>query len=134
MPIDVRKLPTLAPSLTIPVPVDNPALHQGRIRSSPHVEGQWASFVYVPIVLGRDEYLAKLLTQIFDVAKQQVPNLHPIGLVEGEWELHVSLTRPTFLRSHQREEFKRAVKNTVRLHHKSVSNPMENVPNHLHTF
>ena len=28
----------------------------------------------------------------------------------GERELHVSLSRPTYLRAHQREELKRAVK------------------------
>jgi len=116
-PLKKRKLPTLASSLTVPVPVDNPALHQGRVRSSPHVEGQWASLVYIPIVLGKDEYLAKLLTKALDSAKVQVPSLQSVGFKDDSWELHISLTRPMFLRTHQREEFKKAVKDMARSYH-----------------
>ena len=89
---------------------DNPALHQGRVRSSPHVDGRWACHVYVPVVLEAGEQLEEVLSGAFQAAKAKVPTLHPIGLNDGRWELHISLSRPTFLWTHQREEFKNAVR------------------------
>jgi hypothetical protein len=84
------------------------------------VEGQWASFVYVPVVLGHNECLAKLLKKVLETAKEQVPSLHSIGLQSDQWELHISLTRPTFLRTHQREDFKKAVRNITKSSHKQA--------------
>ncbi|KAH9914182.1 U6 snRNA phosphodiesterase Usb1 [Epithele typhae] len=119
-----RKLPALSAALLPQVPVDNPALHQGRKRTAAHVEGQWAAHVYVPLVVNRRSKLFKLLVRIYSSAKQLVPSLHPIGLTDADLsppssagpeppdntiELHISLTRPTYLRAHQRDEFKRAV-------------------------
>ena len=94
----------------VATPTDNPALHQGRVRSSPHIDGQWACYVYVPVVSEAGEQLGKMLSSAFQAAKAKVPTLHPIGLKDGRWELHLSLSRPTFLWTHQREEFKNAVR------------------------
>lgn len=62
-------------------------------------------------------------------AKEDIPSLHPIAFVSDESpepdnlradldhetvELHISLTRPTYLRAHQRQEFKRAVQAVAR--------------------
>ncbi|KIJ60288.1 hypothetical protein HYDPIDRAFT_117368 [Hydnomerulius pinastri MD-312] len=116
-----RKLPTLSPSLSIPVPVDNPALHQGRVRAVPHVEGQYATYIYVPLVLHPKEALYTLVEDVLGICKGSVPAqaLHSIGRQENQntgsgigacWELHISLSRPLFLRAHQREDFKRAIK------------------------
>lgn len=107
-----RKLPALSSSLTVPVPVDDPALHQGRVRAVPHVEGQYATYIYVPLVLHPNDALSKLISEALILAQTRVPSLHAIGKKEddGQWELHISLSRPLFLRAHQREEFKRAIK------------------------
>ncbi|KAH0832236.1 hypothetical protein J3R83DRAFT_13210 [Lanmaoa asiatica] len=111
-----RKLPTLSSSLAVPTPVDNPALHQGRVRTVPHVEGQYATYIYVPLVLDHTDALYAVVEDALTLAKAQVPSLHAIGRQErGEvnaarWELHISLSRPLFLRAHQREEFKRAIR------------------------
>ncbi|KAF9220485.1 hypothetical protein BS17DRAFT_787062 [Gyrodon lividus] len=114
-----RKLPTLSSSLTIPTPVDNPALHQGRLRTVPHVEGQYATYIYIPLVLHRKDALYTLIEDVLSFCKEPVPSLHAIGRQNDEhlagaratrWELHISLSRPLFLRAHQREEFKRAIK------------------------
>ncbi|OBZ71110.1 U6 snRNA phosphodiesterase [Grifola frondosa] len=117
-----RKLPVLSSSLLPQIPVDDPALHQGRIRTSPHIEGQFAAYVYVPLVLDRRSTLYKLLLSVLRSAKSLVPIIHNIGIPEesqdeaaadspkDEYELHISLTRPTYLRAHQREDFKRALK------------------------
>ncbi len=105
-----RKLPTLSSSLIVPVPVDNPALHQGRVRTTPHVDGQWASHVYVALKLSRRSSLYTLLSEVIDTARCDVPTLHGFWVAEKEAELHVSLSRPIFLRAHQREDLKCAVK------------------------
>ena len=111
-----RKLPTLSSSLIVPTPVDDPALHQGRVRTVPHVEGQYATYIYVPLVLHHKDGLYTLVEDALTLATTHVPSLHTIGREErGEvktarWELHISLSRPLFLRAHQREEFKRAVR------------------------
>jgi len=108
-----RKLPPLSSKLVVATPADDPALHQGRLRGSPHVDGRWACHVYVPVVSERGEQLGEMLSSAFQAAKTRVPTLHPIGLDDGRWELHISLSRPTFLWTHQREEFKNAVRHVA---------------------
>ncbi|KAG2115469.1 hypothetical protein DEU56DRAFT_748653 [Suillus clintonianus] len=120
-----KKLPSLASSLIVPVPVDDPALHQGRVRATPHVEGQYAAYVYIPLVVHPKTALYSLIDEVLDVTKEMVPAAHVIGesvscsrnsddaIVNSSRrarELHLSLTRPIFLRAHQREEFKQAIK------------------------
>ncbi|KAH9850234.1 U6 snRNA phosphodiesterase Usb1 [Lenzites betulinus] len=117
-PKKLKKLPTLPAYLAPVAPVDNPALHQGRRRTAPHIEGQFAAYVYVPLLVNRRSRLHGVLLRIFEAAKVAVPLLHPIGLADadgaGPVELHISLTRPTYLRAHQRAEFKQAVRNAAK--------------------
>jgi len=103
--------------LVVPAPVDNPALHQGRIRTTPHVEGQYAAHVYIPLVVNPKTALHTLLGEVLDVTKEIVPTVHAIDSCAGgtdssrrPQELHLSLSRPIYLRAHQREEFKQAVR------------------------
>ena len=110
-----RKLPPVSSSLVVSVPNDNPALHQGRIRTTPHIEGQFAAHVYVSLTLSHRSQLYKTIQDILSDAKEAVPSLHDIWSAGARLlELHVSLSRPIFLRAHQREEFKRAVKNIAK--------------------
>jgi len=114
-----RKLPPISSSLVAPGPVDIPALHQGRIRTTPHVEGQFAAHVYVSLALGRHSLLYKILQDILRDAKGVIPTLRDIwSPVEANAppDLHISLSRPIFLRAHQREDLKRAVKNIAKAH------------------
>jgi hypothetical protein len=130
-----RKLPVLSTSLQPLTPVDNPALHQGRTRTSPHVEGQFAAYVYVPVFVDARSALGKLLNEVASHAKEITPELWDVGFLDnheegdvdvegnrkrrrttGERELHVSLSRPTYLRAHQRDELKRAVKALAKNH------------------
>ncbi|OSD02417.1 hypothetical protein PYCCODRAFT_1390116 [Trametes coccinea BRFM310] len=120
----LKKLPPLPGYLAPQAPVDNPALHQGRRRTTPHVEGQFAAYVYIPLFVERQSKLYRLLLRIFQAARKLVPILHPIGISQADlaphtrelsppeqdpFELHISLTRPVYLRAHQRADFKRAV-------------------------
>lgn len=108
-------------------PVSNPPLHQGRVRGSPHVEGQFAAYVYVPLKLAPSSPLYALLDKLTRRAKEIVPILHPIAIKEKQEdeeqrdaEIHISLTRPVFLRAHQREEFKMALRTVARAQQQSV--------------
>ena len=133
-----RKLPELAAHLAPPVPPDDPSKHQGRTRTTPHVEGQWAAYVYVPIAL-RGTALRRIVARAVGIAKKG-GDLDPAGTSGGVGvpvhahaharsdsvrdsgdgavceELHVSLTRPFFLRAYQREEMKRAVRDVAKAH------------------
>ncbi|KAH9480557.1 U6 snRNA phosphodiesterase [Psilocybe cubensis] len=111
-----KKLPPPSSTITIPSPVDNPALHQGRIRTTPHVEGQFAAHVYVSLPLGRNSMLYKVVQAILYDAKKAIPALHEIWTSQQRPELHISLSRPIFLRAHQREDLKRAVKKVANRH------------------
>ncbi|KAJ7081385.1 hypothetical protein B0H15DRAFT_854980 [Mycena belliarum] len=111
-PAKKRKLPALSATLSGPVHVDDPSLHQGRIRSTPHVDGQYATHIYASVPLERGSALFKLLRSIIASARTTVPALHDFwsSPKDLEPELHISLSRPIFLRSHQREDMKRAVR------------------------
>ncbi|KAF5315095.1 hypothetical protein D9619_007016 [Psilocybe cf. subviscida] len=114
-----RKLPPISTTIVPPGPVDDPSLHQGRIRTTPHIEGQFSAHVYVALGLKRDSPLHKLVRTILSDAKEAVPTLHEIWKSETDpsrQELHLSLSRPISLRAHQREDLKRAVKNIAKTH------------------
>jgi len=113
-----KKLPSLPSSLTPVVPIDDPALHQGRTRSTPHVEGQFATYIYVPLFLDPRSPLVALIDDVLHVAAKDVPTIHPLGVsvqdgsassVKPKKELHISLSCPLFVRAHQREDIKRAI-------------------------
>ena len=111
-----RKLPPLSSKLVVATPTDDPAQHQGRVRSSPHIDGRWACHLYVPVVSEIGERLGEVLSSAFRSARAIVPTLHPIGLDGSRWKLHISLSRPTFLWTHQREEFKNTVRRVAASH------------------
>lgn len=58
--------------------------------------------------------LQKVLERAICAAREIVPHLNSDWLENKESELHISLTRPIYLRDHQREELKRAVKAVAR--------------------
>lgn len=106
--------------------MDDPSLHQGRVRTAPHVDGQWAAYVFLPVRLDPRDRIARVLTEVFERAREFVGILHPIAIYPNsedgdddgarEHELHISLSRPVYLRSHQREDLKRAVKTIAKSH------------------
>jgi len=116
--IKKRKLPALPAHLAPAVPTDDPSKHQGRTRTTPHVDGQWAAHVYVPLALRGT--LRRVVERAVELAKGEVTGLRVLGggtgldSVAEVRELHISLTRPFFLRAHQREDMKRAVRDAAR--------------------
>jgi Uncharacterised conserved protein len=117
-----RQLPALAAHLASSVPLDDPSKHQGRTRTTPHVDGQWAAYVYVPIAVRGT--LRRIVERAVDIAgkgggdSRTSVDVHMLGSSDENvaCELHVSLTRPFSLRAHQREEMKRAVRDAAKAH------------------
>lgn len=114
-----RKLPGVSKSLISPGPADDPSKHQGRIRTHAHVEGQFASYIYVPINIGNDgiKEMFKIVKKALRFVMKSEPLIQPIiedfeRVTRGndDCELHISLSRPVYLFHHQREAFKQAVK------------------------
>ena len=112
------------------VPVDNPALHQGRTRSQPHVDGNWPSHIYIPVSLSDavNPKLLKVLRRAVADARRLVPELHSYldsaassrspgdkraDRQDGGIQLHISLSRAIFVRAHQREIIKKAVRQSI---------------------
>ncbi len=117
-----RQLPALAAHLASSVPLDDPSKHQGRTRTTPHVDGQWAAYVYVPIAVRGT--LRRIVERAVDIARKGEGDsgtsidVHMLGSSDENvaCELHVSLTRPFSLRAYQREEMKRAVRDAAKAH------------------
>ncbi|GAA5998966.1 HVSL domain-containing protein [Rhodotorula paludigena] len=131
-----RKLPPLDDSFeATPRRSDSPELHQGRKRSVPHQQGQWAAHVYLE--LDPSSALRRVLKQatadasalapssaavhsLLEPAKGSAANFPsrlatPVSDAGSELastpasSLHVSLSRPLMLQTNQREELGRAV-------------------------
>ncbi|CAG8446750.1 5454_t:CDS:2 [Funneliformis mosseae] len=102
--------------------IDDPSLHQGRIRTSPHVEGNWATHVYLEVVLTEEMDLIikkiKKLTQevvnedgvkIFSCIEKHNVNDDVDELDDNDYfeetKLHISLSRPLLLKYHHIENF-----------------------------
>lgn len=126
-----RLLPTPSVSVVMPIPMDDPLKHQGRIRTTPHIDGQFAAYVYAPV--NPDQRLRRLIQGILETMERRVQNFHRLvhfksdELVNGGSPaistaplptmnsiLHLSLTRPIYLRAHQRDILKQAVKNVAK--------------------
>ncbi|XP_076449710.1 U6 snRNA phosphodiesterase 1-like isoform X2 [Babylonia areolata] len=69
---------------------DDPKQHGGRVRSFPHVEGNWASFVYIPV--SADERLNSFADKLLTV-------LQPLNFERMD-DLHISLSRTVCIRHH----------------------------------
>jgi hypothetical protein len=130
-----RKLPPLSSALLVPTPIDDPSLHQGRVRNTPFVEGQWAAYAYAPVIIDGGSQLHTILLKLWTASRDQIPSLHPIVPIVVEEndadgqktkgkardiELHVSLSRPLYLRAHQRNDLKAVLKNIAQRHHPCV--------------
>ncbi|KAJ8924948.1 hypothetical protein NQ315_001113 [Exocentrus adspersus] len=90
--------------------VDNPSLHEGRLRSFAHERGNWATYVYVPYE--ENEGIKELIQFVrnYGVA-------HSIDIKKTE-ELHISLTRTLVLKHHWINLFVNTLKANLAHHRK----------------
>ncbi|KAF8264724.1 hypothetical protein EI94DRAFT_1737710, partial [Lactarius quietus] len=101
-PVKKRRLPTLASHLTPAVPLDDPSKHQGRTRTTPHVEGQWAAHVYVSLVLRGA--LRGIVEHAVSIAKQEMASVRLVGSADADTG------------TDSKEEMKRAVRDAAKAH------------------
>jgi len=96
---------------------DDPSLHGGRKRVTPHVEGKWPTHVYLEWhpSSGDAEKLNRLISTIkqhtrsVSIAKEEEDRVMMETLLHNRLNvplpLHISLSRPLVLRTEQREAF-----------------------------
>ncbi|OHE93500.1 hypothetical protein CORC01_11186 [Colletotrichum orchidophilum] len=86
---------------------DNPALHQGRKRTIPHIAGNWPSHVYIEWHPSAEQH--SLLTAILDEIAPLLgtQKLHPLlnSDLNAPLPLHISLSRPLSLITAQKDAF-----------------------------
>ncbi|KAJ0303448.1 hypothetical protein COL5a_011354 [Colletotrichum fioriniae] len=86
---------------------DNPALHQGRKRTIPHIVGNWPSHVYVEWHPSADQH--SLLTALLDEIAPLLGTRELTSLLTSDLNaplpLHISLSRPLSLTMTQKDAF-----------------------------
>ncbi|KAL7270574.1 poly(U)-specific 3'-to-5' RNA exonuclease [Rhizina undulata] len=97
---------------------DDPALHGGRKRAIPHVQGNWPTHVFVEWHLSRTEFEA--LDAIYERAKKECESegialeSHLKSDLGSEQPLHLSLSRPNVLVTEQKEGFRETLEEKLR--------------------
>eukprot|EP01112_Ceratiomyxa_fruticulosa_P011552 TRINITY_DN3141_c0_g2_i2.p1 TRINITY_DN3141_c0_g2~~TRINITY_DN3141_c0_g2_i2.p1 ORF type:complete len:329 (-),score=72.09 TRINITY_DN3141_c0_g2_i2:225-1211(-) len=84
---------------------NDPSKHQGRIRQFPHVEGNYATFVYIPINLSSDTHNSLLTIHT------KYPNLQPFLPTD---DTHISLSRTFPLLLHHIQPFVDSLSKTLK--------------------
>ncbi|KAF5269886.1 hypothetical protein FQR65_LT05684 [Abscondita terminalis] len=85
-------------------PVDDPSLHNGRIRTFPHERGNWVTYVYVPYDSTDNtiiDSVMDLLTTVSHLPFQPVNNFH------------ISLTKTVVLKHHWIDSFMQSVQDKL---------------------
>lgn len=80
------------------------------------MDGQFAAFVHIPVKLAEHTELRKILEKSIAAVRGEVSDLRCDWCDEESPELHISLTRPIYLRDYQREGLKRATKIIAQKH------------------
>ncbi|PLW22439.1 hypothetical protein PCANC_25685 [Puccinia coronata f. sp. avenae] len=103
-----RKLPepSFNNSTNVKSSTNDPSLHQGRKRSRPQIDGDWPTHIYIPINFEEksQEILQKVIKKLAQEDKSNVWH----SLIEKNTEvfsLHLSLSRPSFLKTDERDDF-----------------------------
>lgn len=84
---------------------DNSALHGGRIRTFKHERGNWATFVYIPVVACAD--------QLEEFQTEAIEKLAPHIALQANDALHLSLSRTVVLQYHQIDEFSKSLQHAL---------------------
>lgn len=94
-------------------PADDPAVHNGRLRAKPHVEGQWSTHIYLEPKASKAlvETLENAIAQVTDTLRREHGiAVHSMltGVSKQSQNLHLSLSRPIQLWTGQRGAFSSA--------------------------
>lgn len=82
------------------IPGDEPALHEGRVRSFPHERGNWSTYVYIPFVVtpSVDSFVDVVLVRLASIVE-----------IKPVLDFHISLSRTVVLRHHWIDLFVKSV-------------------------
>ncbi|OAV89190.1 hypothetical protein PTTG_09353 [Puccinia triticina 1-1 BBBD Race 1] len=112
-----RKLPppSFTSSKTSESSNNQSSSHQGRKRARPHVDGDWPTHIYISFKFQTKtiELLNKIVAKLAQEDTSKAWHL----LTEGNMKdssLHLSLSRPAFLKTNERDEFIEDLKKSVR--------------------
>ncbi|XP_070616732.1 U6 snRNA phosphodiesterase 1 isoform X1 [Erythrolamprus reginae] len=92
--------------------VDDCSKHEGRLRTFPHEQGNWATHVYMPYKAGED--FLDLLQLLLICGRTYVP------LLTGQEEFHISLSQGVVLRHHWIHSFVQSLKERLASCHRFV--------------
>ncbi|KAI9698487.1 MAG: poly(U)-specific 3'-to-5' RNA exonuclease [Candelina mexicana] len=97
---------------------DDPSLHGGRKRVVPHVEGNWATHVYLewyPTATESD-HLSSLISTLQDSSSEEESQFQSLLTSDlgAQLPLHISLSRPIVLQTEQRQTFTEQLQEQIR--------------------
>lgn len=117
-----RKLPApsfskLNPNLgSVSIRDDDPSSHQGRKRTKPHVDGDWPTHVYIAIQLPSklESVLKDIISNLNLQDRSSTWHSSLDATHEEDRSLHLSLSRPIFLKTNERNEFVERLRRSIR--------------------
>uniref|UniRef100_A0A1A9WDE5 U6 snRNA phosphodiesterase n=1 Tax=Glossina brevipalpis TaxID=37001 RepID=A0A1A9WDE5_9MUSC len=83
--------------------IDDPSLHEGRLRSFKHERGNWATYIFVPINADMLE----------DLQESCLAQIHQLAEFKACAELHISLSKTVILQYHLIDAFVECLKHAV---------------------
>ncbi|KAL2041543.1 hypothetical protein N7G274_005925 [Stereocaulon virgatum] len=96
---------------------DDPSLHGGRQRVTPHIEGNWPTHIYIEWYPSTEntKRLDDLLANMREDSSLEALQVHSLlkSDLGAELPLHISLSRPIALRAEQRRPFTDSLINAV---------------------
>lgn len=92
---------------------DDPSLHDGRTRSTPHIEGNWPSHIYIEWYPTLTE--TEKLSLVISYLQAQLPNVNSLLASDmgATLPLHISLSPPIGLLTAQKDVFLETATNSI---------------------
>ncbi|TVY34055.1 U6 snRNA phosphodiesterase [Lachnellula subtilissima] len=96
---------------------DDPSLHGGRKRVTPHIEGNWPTHLYIEWYPATAEYesLSKIISKLKGLPLEEASELHSFLTSDlgAPLPLHISLSRPIGFGTEQKEDFVTSLKSAM---------------------
>ncbi|TVY90118.1 U6 snRNA phosphodiesterase, partial [Lachnellula willkommii] len=97
---------------------DDPSLHGGRKRVTPHIEGNWPTHLYIEWYPATAEYgsLSKLISHLKGLPLEESSKLHSFLTSDlgAPLPLHISLSRPIGFGTEQKDDFVTSLETAIK--------------------